>query len=185
MVDPAHRCGARDANRMPPGLWQCAPPTAPWRYALGELLGGGRKSLRDETGHSPRLTDESRLVLHTLQTPDRQKTAGVKTRWNTSCLQAVRAPSSSRRKRASEAPTHNCRWRVMQPSLRFQAVTRGTAMAKRSGASTGSVTRRQPLLDRHTALARLDQGQPAQASRRALAPCTSTGSHPSANQPMY
>jgi hypothetical protein len=49
------------------------------------------------------------------------------------------------------------------------AVSSGTAMEKRSSVSTVSVTAHQPLLDRHIALARREQGYPARASSSALA----------------
>ena len=58
-------------------------------------------------------------------------------------------------------------------------------MEKRSGISKGSVTGRQPLLDRHTASAKLEQGPPARAARRAFASCTSAMSNPSGNQPIH
>jgi hypothetical protein len=44
-------------------------------------------------------------------------------------------------------------------------------MQKRGGLSKASVTGRQLLLDRHTAIARLDQGHPTSSSRSALASC--------------
>jgi hypothetical protein len=49
----------------------------------------------------------------------------------------------------------------------------GIAKENDRGVYTVSVTARQPLLDRHTALARQEQGHPARASSRALASGTS------------
>jgi hypothetical protein len=55
----------------------------------------------------------------------------------------------------------------------------------KSGIFKVSVTARQPLLDRHTALARLEQRHPARASRGAVVSCTSSVSHPAGNHSIH
>jgi hypothetical protein len=60
--------------------------------------------------------------------------------------------------------THECAARVTPVSSTRVLLSSRTAMEKRSGVSKVSVIGRQPLLDRHTAIARGDQGHPARAS---------------------